>query len=70
MSEPNMTCAVCGGTWGEPNPVLARWRICPADCHDETKWKALLNLILLDDHERIVEPLLARITELERLKSR
>ena len=53
MTEPSMTCAVCGGTWGKPNPVLARWRICPADCHDEEKWKALEDVIDSNEvHER------------------
>ena len=43
MTEPDLTCAVCGGTWGEPFDVQDRE--CRADCHDEEKWKALDELV-------------------------
>ena len=47
-TEPE-TCAVCKGTWGEPNSMpdigkdanWSTWQVCPADCHDEAKWAEL-----------------------------
>ncbi|MEK0326088.1 MAG: hypothetical protein QQN63_10335 [Nitrosopumilus sp.] len=45
-NEIDMTCAVCEGTWGRPelryqgNQAI----YCKADCHDEKKWAALIEL--------------------------
>lgn len=77
MPNPNeidMTCAVCGGTWGEPNRVYrtamgpTERHICPADCHDEAKWAALAALQwALEKITALYEKQEARIAELEKL---
>ena len=61
MPEIDMTCAVCGGTWGKPDmlPGVNEW-LCPADCHDEAKWKALAEL------EQQMSKYKARVEWLER----
>ena len=59
-TEPNMTCQVCGGTWGDEgsvkhwNPGEGGWweqNRCPADCHDAAKWKALAQLEKQAEHK-------------------
>ena len=76
MPETNdMTCAVCGGTWGRPNSNWSSWTTesCPADCHDEEKWAALDEMYTEEDMFRytkdidlVNENLRIRIAELEK----
>jgi len=80
LTEIDMTCQVCFGTWNYPKTLL-EYELCAADCHDMQKWKALAELVnsresLIEVNDilnganahdgKVLKEQRARITELER----
>ena len=53
-TEPDLTCAVCGGTFEFPEGTdCYDNRVCRDSCHDPAKWKALEDVIDSNEvHER------------------